>query len=111
MHHFNPRGGIPLTDPSNPLQPNWQLAVANGSLSRIHGLIKSSYSASSRHSIKTAVRHWVRFCALYGISPFRPQVADNWDAKVVEEIIFDDVLELLVIHSWRASVSFFSVPC
>ena len=85
LHHFNPRGGIPLNDPSNPLQPNWQLAAANGSLGRIHRLIKSSYAASSRSSIKTAVRQWVRFCALHGISPFKPQVADNWDAKVVEK--------------------------
>ena len=68
LHHFNPSGEIPFSDPSNPLQPNWQLAVANGSLTRIHGLIKSSYAASSRPSIKTAVRRWVRFCALYGIS-------------------------------------------
>ena len=43
LHHFNPSGEIPVSDPSNPLQPNWQLAVANGSLGRIHGLIKSSY--------------------------------------------------------------------
>ena len=60
-HHFNPSGEIPFFDPSNPLQPNRQLAVANGSLTRIHGLIKSSYAASSRPSIKMAVRHWVRF--------------------------------------------------
>ena len=96
LHHFNPSGEIPLSDPSNSLQPNWQLEVANGSLSRIHGLIKSSYSASSRPSIKTAVRHWVRFCALCGISPFRPQVADNWDAKVVEEIILMMFLNYLL---------------
>ena len=96
VHHFNPSGETPVSDPSNPLQPNWQLAVENGSLTRIHGLIKSSYAASSRPSLKTAVRHWVRFCALYGISPFRPQVADNWDAKVTEEIILMMFLNYLL---------------
>ena len=74
LHHFNPSLEMPITDPSNPLQPNWQFAVANGSFGRMHGLIKSSYSAPSRPSIKTAVRHWVRFCALLGIAPFIPQV-------------------------------------
>ena len=96
VHHFNPSGETPVSDPSNPLQPNWQLAVENGSLTRIHGLIKSSYAASSRPSLKTAVRHWVRFCALCGISPFRPQVADNWDAKVTEEIILMMFLNYLL---------------
>ena len=70
-----------------PLQPNWQFTLANGSFGRIHGLIKSSYIVSSRPSIKSAVRHWVRFCALHGTSPFRPQVAENGDAEVLEEII------------------------
>ena len=47
----------------------------------------SSYSASSRPSVKTTVRHWVRLCALHGITPFRPQVADNGGAKALEYIV------------------------
>ena len=96
IHHFD-LGSFPITEnSSNPLQPNWNIAAANGSFGRIHNLIKSSYAASSRPSIQTAVRHWVRFCALHGITPFRPQVADNWDAKVVEEIILMMFLEYLL---------------
>lgn len=92
-HNFS---ALPPTDPSDPLQPNWQLAASNGTFDRIHGLIRSSYAASSRPSIQTAVRHWMRFCSMYGISPFRPQVADNWDAKVTEEIILMMFLEYLL---------------
>ena len=32
----------------------------------------------------TAVRHWARFCASHGLSVFRPQVANDWEAKVLE---------------------------
>jgi len=55
LHHFNPSLEIPFIDPSNPRQPNWQFALANGSFGRIQGLTKSSYAAPSRPSIKTAV--------------------------------------------------------
>ena len=41
-----------LQSPS-PLAPTWSLAA------------------------KTAVRHWVRFCASLGTTPFRPQVAND----------------------------------
>ena len=83
---------------SNPLQPDWSSAFANGTLERIRTLIQSNYAASSRPSLKTAVRHWARFCAKLGISVFRPQVADDWDAKVIEEMILMLFLHYLLFE-------------
>ena len=80
--------------PLDPVQPNWA-ATAAGAFARIKGLIQSNYSATSRPALKTAVRHWGRFCAKLGISPFRPQVANNWEAKVQEEMILMLFLDYL----------------
>ena len=57
-----------ISDPSNPIQPDWNFAFAGGTLGRIRGLIQSNYADSSRPSLKTAVRHWARFRAKLGIS-------------------------------------------
>ena len=51
---------------------------------------------TSRPSVMTAVRHLVRFCASLGITPFRPQVANDWDGKVTEEVIMMLFLEHLL---------------
>ena len=76
----------PVVNPSNLMQLDWALAFSGGAMERIRGLIQSNYSDSSRPSLKTAVCHWAHFCAKHGISVFRPQVADNWEAKVMEEM-------------------------
>ena len=81
---------------SNPLVPNWSIPARTGAFQRIHELIRSNYAATSRPSVKTAVRHWVRFCASLGITPFRPQVANDWDGKVTEEVIMMLFLEYLL---------------
>ena len=99
-----------VSDPLNPIQPDWNSAFAGGTLERIRGLIQSNYSDSSRPSLKTAVRHWARFCAKLGISVFRPQVADNWEAKAMEEMILMlflgyIIFEVRVQGSTRASKS------
>ena len=88
----------PALNSSNPLQPDWTSAFAGGTLERIRALIQSNYADSSRPSLKTAVRHWARFCAKLGISVFRPQVADNWEAKVMEEMILALFLEYLLFE-------------
>ena len=69
------------------MQPDWAFGFSGGTLERIRGLIQSNYADSSRPSLKTADRHWARFCAKHGISVFRPQVVDNFEAKVMEEMI------------------------
>ena len=46
----------------------------------------------------TAVRHWARFCARHGLSVFRPQVANDWEAKVVEEMILMLFLDYLLFE-------------
>ena len=81
---------------SNPLVPNWSIPARTGAFQRIHELIRSNYAATSRPSVKTAVRHWVRFCASLGTTPFRPQVANDWDGKVTEEVIMMLFLEYLL---------------
>ena len=81
---------------SNPLVPNWSIPARNGAFERVHELIRSNYAATSRPSVMTAVRHWVRFCASLGITPFRPQVANDWDGKVTEEVIMMLFLEHLL---------------
>ena len=86
----------PVFDPSNPTQPDWAVAFSGGTLARIRGLIQSDYADSSRPSLKTAVRHWARFCAKHGTSVFRPQVADSWEATVMEEMILMLFLEYLL---------------
>ena len=86
----------PALNSSNPLQPDWTSAFAGGTLERIRALIQSNYADSSRPSLKTAVRHWARFCAKLGISVFRPQVEGNWEAKVMEEMILMLFLEYLL---------------
>ena len=88
----------PVFNPSNPTQPDWAVAFSGGALERIRGLIQSNYSDTSRPSVKTAVRHWARFCARLGISVFRPQVADDWEAKVMEEMILMLFLEYLLFE-------------
>jgi hypothetical protein len=75
---------------------NWSIPARTGAFQRIHELIRSNYAATSRPSVKTAVRHWVRFCASLGITPFRPQVANDWDGKVTEEVIMMLFLEYLL---------------
>ena len=80
----------------NPLVPNWSIPARNGAFQRIHELIRSNYAATSRPSVMTAVRHWVRFCASLGITPFRPRVANDWDGKVTEEVIMMLFLEHLL---------------
>jgi len=87
-----------ISGSSNPLQPDWNSAFAGGVFERIRGLIQSNYADSSRPSLKTAVRHWARFCARLGISVFRPQVADNWEAKVMEEMILMMFLDYLLFE-------------
>ena len=87
-----------ISGSSNPLQPDWNSAFAGGVFERIRGLIQSNYADTSRPSLKTAVRHWARFCAKLGISVFRPQVADNWEAKVMEEMILMMFLEYLLFE-------------
>ena len=67
-------------------------------MERIRGLIQTNYADSSRPSLKTAVRHWARFCAKHGISVFRPQVADDWGGKVLEEMILMLFLEYLLFE-------------
>ena len=81
---------------SNPRVPNWTTPARNGAFQRIHELIRSNYAATSRPSVMTAARHWVRFCASLGITPFRPQVANDWDGKVTEEVIVMLFLEHLL---------------
>ena len=88
----------PAFNPSNPLQPDWTSAFAGGTLERIRALIQSNYADSSRPSLITAVRHWARFCAKLGISVFRPQVADSWEAKVMEEMSLMMFLEYLLFE-------------
>ena len=88
----------PAFDPSNPIQPNWTSAFAGGTLERIRGLIQNNYADSSRPSLKTAVRHWARFCAKLGIPVVRPPVADNWEAKAMEEMILMLFLEYLLFE-------------
>ena len=46
----------------------------------------------------TAVRHWARFCARHGLSVFRPQVANDWEAKVLEEMILLLFLDYLLFE-------------
>ena len=85
----------PTSDHSNPVQFDWAASVESGSFGRIRHLIQSNYSATSRPSLMTAVRHWARFCARHGLSVLRPQGANDWEAKVLEEIIL--VLFLVTI--------------
>ena len=46
----------------------------------------------------TAVCHWARFCARHGLSVFRPQVANDWEAKVLEEMILMLLLDYLLFE-------------
>ena len=46
----------------------------------------------------TAARHWARFCARHGLSVFRPQVANDWEAKVLEEMILMLFLDYLLFE-------------
>ena len=46
----------------------------------------------------TAVRHWARFCAQHGLSVFRPQVANDWEAKVLEKMILMLFLDHLLFE-------------
>ena len=96
--HAIPNIKTPVVNPSNPMQPDWALAFSGGAMKRIRGLIQSNYADSSRPSLKRAVRDWARFCAKHGISVFRPQVADNWEAKVMEEMILMSFLEYLLFE-------------
>ena len=90
-----PNFRTPVFNPSSLTQPDWAVAFSGGTLGRMRGLIQSNYADSSRPVLKTAVRHWARFCAKHGISVFRPQVADNREAKVMEEMILTLFLEYL----------------
>ena len=67
----------PSPDHSNPVTFDWKASVESGALGRIRHLIQSNYSATSRPSLMTAVRHWAHFCARHGLSVFRPQIAND----------------------------------
>ena len=88
----------PNPDLSNPVTFDWRASVESGALGRIRHLIQSNYSATSRPSLMTAVRHWARFCAGHGLSVFRPQVANDWEAKVLEEMILMLFLDYLLFE-------------
>ena len=72
--------------------------ILEGYFGRIRKLIQSNYADSSRPSLMTAVRHWARFCARHGLSVFRPQVANDWAAKVLEEMILMLFLDYLLFE-------------
>ena len=108
----SPNIRTPVFNPSNPTQPDWAFAFSGGTLERIRGLIQNNYADSSRPSLKTAVRHWARFCAKHGTSVFRPQDADNWEAKVMEEMIlmlFRECLLFEIRVQGSACESYFSL--
>ena len=88
----------PTSNPSNPVQFDLAASIESGAFGRIRNLIQSNYSAASRPSLMTAVRHWARFCARHGLSVSRPQVANVWEAKVLEEMILMLFLDYLLFE-------------
>ena len=63
--------------------------------------------------ISAGVRHWARFCARHGLSVFRPQVANDWGATVLEEemilVLFLDYLLFEVKVQGSTCESYFSL--
>ena len=96
--HLASHRSPPTPDSSNPVNLDWKASIESGAFGRIRHLIQSNYSATSRPSLMTAVRHWARFCARHGLSVFRPQVANDWEAKVVEEMILMLFLDYLLFE-------------
>ena len=85
----------PETPANLALRPDFP-QLAAGTFDRIRGLIQSNYSASSRRSMKTAIRSFARHCAKLRISVFRPNVANNPTLIAQEELILMIWLESLV---------------
>ena len=85
----------PETPANLALRPDFS-QLAAGVFDRIHGLIQSNYSASSRRSIKTAILSFARHCAKLRVSVFRPNVSNNPTLIAQEEMILVTWLEALV---------------